>query len=131
MVSLLLQSLLVKEALTGLTSLGLQNACEVVDDKATLQSNPRLQVTLDTLNKAYHGQWWDNLKRLNTKCPCNVALGNVGQFPAGLEFLRLHTRCPEPVTVTTDEVTKQHKAFPRQVSSGCQYSSSCHACFVT
>ena len=59
-----------------------------MDDKATLQSNPRLQVTLDTLNKAYHGQWWDHLKRLTTKCPCNVALGNVGQFPAGIQFLR-------------------------------------------
>ena len=116
----LLQCLLVRERLTALTSLWLHSACEVMDDKAPLQDNPHLQVTFDTLNKGYHSQWWDQLKRLYTKCPCNVALGNAGHFPEGLEFLRLHTYRPEPVSVSTDEVTHRPKVYPHQVGSGRQ-----------
>ena len=111
----MLQTLLVKDALTVLTSLWLHNACEVFDDKAPLQSLPGLQVTFDTINKAYHGEWWGHLKRLYTKCPCNVALGVAGHFPEGLEFLCLHTCCPEPLTVTTGVMTNQPKAYPHRV----------------
>lgn len=110
-----LQRLLVKEALTALTSLWLHNACEVFDDKAPLQSLPGLQVTFDTLNKAYHGEWWAHLRHLYTKCPCNVALGVAGHFPEGLETLCLHTCCPEPLTVTTGVMTSQPKPYPHRV----------------
>lgn len=110
-----LQRLLVKDALTALTSLWLHNACEVFDDKAPLHSLPSLQVTFDTLNKAYHSEWWTHLKRLYTKCPCNVALGVAGHFPEALETLCLHTCCPEPLTVTTGVMTNQPKAYPHRV----------------
>lgn len=115
-----LQRFLVKDKLTALTALSLHNACEVLDDKASLQSLPGLQVTFDTLNSAYHGEWWGHLKRLYAKCPCNVALGVSGHFPEGLEFLSLHTCCPEPLTVSTGVLTNQPKAYPHRVGSGCQ-----------
>ena len=113
--TLAMQRLLVKDKLTALTSLWLHNACEVLDDKAPLQSLLGLQVTFDTLNKAYHGEWWAHLKRLYTKSPCNVPLGVAGHLPEGLEFLCLHTCCPEPLTVSTGAMTTQPKAYPHQV----------------
>ena len=111
----LLQSVLIKDPLGALTSLHISNACEVTDDKAQLQSLPSLRVAFDTLNKAYHGQWWHQLKQLRTKCPCNVALGGAGHFPEGLEVLSLHTLSPEPVTVSTNMVTNQPRAHVHQV----------------
>ena len=122
-----LQRLLVKDKLTALTSLWLHNACEVLDDKAPLQSLLGLQVTFDTLNKAYHGEWWAHLKHLCTKSPCNVPLGVAGHLPEGLEFLCLHTCCPEPLTVSTGVMTTQPKAYPHRVGFRMPV---CHAFFL-
>ena len=110
-----LQNFVIKDTLTALTSLWLDNACEVFDDRAPLRNPLGLQVTFDTLNKSYHGEWWGHLKRLYTKSPCNVALGVPGHFPEGLEFLCLHTCCPEPLTVSTGMMTNQPKAYPHRV----------------
>ena len=112
----LVQSFMVKDALPGLTHLHLHNACEVLDSKAYLKKLQGLQVSFDTVHKAYHGQWWDQLKQLRTKCPCHVALGVAGHFPEVLESLTLLASSSEPVTVTTGVMTNMPKPYPHQAS---------------
>lgn len=110
-----MQSFIVKEPLPALQALVLPNSIEVLDAKSLLQSIPGLRVTYNTMNKAYHGEWWSNLEALDTKCPCNVSLGVAGVYPEGLQVLSLRTECPEPVSVSTGAMTHQSKAYPHQV----------------
>ena len=111
----MVQSFMVKDPLPALTSLALHNGCEIMDAKSSLQSMLFLRVAYDTLDNAYHGEWWSNITALRTKCPCHVSLGVAGQFPERLEVLFLHTECPEPVSVSTALMTNQPKAYPHQV----------------
>ena len=110
-----MQTLLVKDSLPHLAKLALTNACEVVDNKSQLQQLSNLEVTYDTLNKAYHGEWYHNLTHLLTKSPCNVPLGLLGLYPTTLRKLQLHTECPEPVKISTAHLPNQPKPYPHQV----------------
>ena len=112
-----MQSFTVKDPLPALKALVLPNSIEIFDAKSLLQSIPDLKVMFNTLNKAYHGEWWTNLEALETKCPCNVSLGVAGVYPEGLEVLSLHTERPEPVSVSTGPMTHQPKPYPHKVGS--------------
>ncbi len=126
-----MQGFMVKEPLPALTSLSLHNACEIQDAKSSLQSMPDLRVTYDTLNKAYHGEWWSHLQTLSTKCACNMPLGVAGVYPTRLEALQLHTECPEPVTVSTGQMTHQQRPYPHQVGHDAVSRGTGHACYTS
>lgn len=113
--TLCVQRLRVVEPLTALTSLTLHSRCQVDDVKAPFSKLPNLRVALDTLDKAYHGEWWRQLKQLRTRGPNKICLGLPGLFPEGLEVLQLHSENPEPVTVTTGRLGHPAQPHPHQV----------------
>ncbi|DBA80853.1 TPA: hypothetical protein ACH3X1_008067 [Trebouxia sp. C0004] len=109
-----IKGFVVQELLPALNVLALCNATEVTDAKSSLQKMHSLTVYYSTLNKSYHGEWWSNITALQTKCACNVALGVPGVYPERLERLFLTTECPEPVSVSTAQMTHQPKAYPHK-----------------
>ena len=110
-----MQGLKLTEPLTALTLLTIHSDCNIRDAKPPLNINPDLRISYDTLNKAYHGEWWDQLKQLRTKCPGHVSLGVEGLYPTGLEVLQLHSENPEPVMVTTGKMGNSPKPYPHKV----------------
>ena len=110
-----LQGLKLTQFLSALTSLTLHSDCNIRDTKHPLSSKLELRISYDTLNKAYHGEWWEQLKQLRTKCPGHVSLGAEGLYPTGLEALQLHSENPEPVMITTGKMGNSPKPYPHKV----------------
>ncbi len=106
-----------KELLPALNFLALCNATEIMDAKSILHNMHSLAVCYFTRNKAYHGEWWSHITALQTKCACNVPLGVAGVYPERLERLFLTTECPEPVNVSTAQMTQQPQAYPHKVGT--------------
>lgn len=115
-----------KEPLPALKFLAVCNATEILDAKSSLQNIRGLTVYYFTLNKAYHGEWWSHITALQTKCACNVPLGVAGVYPERLERLFLTTECPEPVSVSTAQMTHQPKAYPHKVGAHDLYAAAVH-----
>ena len=109
------QGLKLTQPLSALTFLTLHSDCNIRDAKPPLSSKRGLHISYDTLNKAYHGEWWDQLKQLRTKCPSHVSLGVEGLYPIGLEVLQLHSENPEPVMITTGKMGNSPKPYPHKV----------------
>ncbi|KAA6417867.1 MAG: hypothetical protein FRX49_12165 [Trebouxia sp. A1-2] len=104
----------VREPLPALDFLALCNATQIMDAKSFLQNMHGLTLYYFTLNKSYHGEWWSHISALQTKCACNVSLGVAGVYPERLKRLFLTTECPEPVSVSTAQMTHQPKAYPHK-----------------
>lgn len=106
-----------REPLPALDFLALCNATQIMDAKSFLQNMHGLTLYYFTLNKSYHGEWWSHISALQTKCACNVSLGVAGVYPERLKRLFLTTECPEPVSVSTAQMTHQPKAYPHKVGT--------------
>ena len=109
-----MQSFKLTQPLAALSSLALHRVCEFEDAESHLLQMPNLKVSFDTITKAYHGEWWNHLTSLRTKCSRKAALGVRGQYPDVLEVLQLHTESPEPVSVTTAKVAGQPGPYPHK-----------------